>query len=152
MSDYEFRQVPRQDTAVVPLHCNVNDISTVMGEAFAKVFAAVTSSGGVPVGPVFSRYFDFGDETVDFEAGIVVTAPFRGDGEVRASTIGDCEAAVTVHVGPYDTLSSTYEALQAWIKTQGRTPATAMWEVYLTDPDQEPDPSKWRTEVYWPVG
>jgi len=58
---------------------------------------------------------------------------------------------VTVHVGPYDTLSSTYEALQAWIETQGRTPATAMWEVYLTDPDQEPDPSKWRTEVYWPV-
>jgi effector-binding domain-containing protein len=35
---------------------------------------------------------------------------------------------------------------------QGRRPASTMWEVYLTDPEEEPDPARWRTEVYWPVG
>jgi effector-binding domain-containing protein len=151
MSDYQIREVPRQETAVLSLHCNVNDISSVMGEAFAKVFEAVTRSGSVPAGPVFSRYFAFSEETVDFEAGIAVTEPFTGDGDVKASTIGDCEAAVTMHTGPYDSLSKTYEALQAWIGAQGRKPGATMWEVYLTDPEQEPDPSKWQTEVYWPV-
>jgi len=26
-----------------------------------------------------------------------------------------------------------------------------MWEVYESDPDQEPDPAKWRTWVYFPI-
>ena len=151
MSAYEIRQVPRQDTAVVHRHCDVNEISTVMGEAFARVFETVTRAGGVPAGTVFSRYFDFADEMVDFEAGIAVTAPFNGEGDVKASELGGCEAAVTIHVGPYDSLSRTYADLQAWIEAQGRKPGAPMWEVYLTDPDQEPDRSKWRTEVYWPV-
>lgn len=41
--------------------------------------------------------------------------------------------------------------MQAWIADQGRSPSKVMWEVYLTDPEQEPDASAWRTEVYWPV-
>lgn len=151
MPGYEIRSVPRQETAVIRLRCDVKDISTVMGDAFSKVFEAVTRSGGVPAGPVFSRYFEFSDEVVDFEAGIAVESPFRGDDGVKASEIGGCEAAVAMHVGPYDTLAETYERLQAWIAEHGHQPASVMWEVYLTDPQQEPDPSKWRTEVYWPI-
>ena len=42
-------------------------------------------------------------------------------------------------------------ALKTWIQGQGRTPSAIMWERYLSDPDAEPDPSKWLTEVVWPV-
>ena len=82
---------------------------------------------------------------------MAVTAPFTGDGEVAAGELGGGEAAVGMHVGPYDTLHETYSAMQAWIVSQGRRPSSSMWEVYLTDPEQEPDPAKWQTEVYWPV-
>jgi hypothetical protein len=27
-------------------------------------------------------------------------------------------------------------------------PTGSMWEVYLTDPEREPDPSRWRTGVF----
>jgi effector-binding domain-containing protein len=56
-----------------------------------------------------------------------------------------------MHVGPYDTLHETYSAMQAWIVSQERRPSSFMWEVYLTDPEQEPDPARWQTEIYWPV-
>ena len=56
-----------------------------------------------------------------------------------------------MHVGPYDTLHQTYSDMQAWIVSQGRRPSSFMWEVYLTDPQMDPDPAKWRTEIYLPV-
>jgi effector-binding domain-containing protein len=59
--------------------------------------------------------------------------------------------AVTVeHVGPYDTLERTYGELEAWVRDHGLTPAGAMWESYLSDPDDEP-PERWRTLVTQPL-
>jgi len=26
-----------------------------------------------------------------------------------------------------------------------------MWEYYLTDPEQQPDPATWQTKVVWPI-
>ena len=45
----------------------------------------------------------------------------------------------------------TYEALQARMKADGAAPAEVMWEFYVTDPETEPDPAKWRTRVIWPT-
>lgn len=151
MSDYEIRFVPRQDTAVIHLRCDLAEISTVMGEAFGTVFEAVARAGGAPAGEVFARYFEWAGETIDFECGITVQSPFGGDDVVKASEIGGCEAAVAMHMGPYEELSKTYQALRTWIERQGRRPSSMMWEVYLTDPEQEPDPALWQTEVFQPV-
>lgn len=151
MSQFEIRHVPHQDTAVIHLRCRPDDISTSMGEAFGRVFAAVGQAGASPTGPVFTRYFEFGPESVDFESGVAVAAPFPGVGDVQPGELGGGEAAVGLHIGPYDSLHLTYSQMQTWIVSQGRRPASVMWEVYLTDPEEEPDPARWRTEVYWPV-
>ncbi|HZW00387.1 MAG TPA: GyrI-like domain-containing protein [Candidatus Deferrimicrobium sp.] len=151
MPEFEIRAVPLQDTAVLRRRCAPDAISATMGEAFATLVAAISRTGAIPAGPVFARYFDFGGDALDFECGAAVSAPFPGDGDVTASHVGGCEAAVGVHVGPYDTLHETSGAVLAWVAAQGRTPSGPMWEVYLTDPEQEPDPSKWQTEIYWPV-
>jgi effector-binding domain-containing protein len=42
-------------------------------------------------------------------------------------------------------------ALEAWIAEQGRRPAGAPWEVYWSDPREEPDSARWRTEIVWPI-
>jgi effector-binding domain-containing protein len=151
MSQFEIRPVPRQHTAVVHLHCRPEDISTTMGGGFGRVFAAIGKAGVVPAGPVFARYFEFSDQSVDFECGVTVAMPFPGEGDVQPGELGGGVAAVGMHIGPYDTLAQTYGQLQAWIASQGRQPGSSMWEVYLTDPEEEPDAARWRTEVYWPV-
>jgi effector-binding domain-containing protein len=151
MSESEIRDVARRDAAVIRLSCPPDAISGAMGSAFGRVFESVGRSGGVPAGPVFARYLAFTDELVDFECGVALLAPYAGNGDVTASEVGGCEAAVGMHVGPYDRLHETYAAMQSWIEAQGRRPAAVMWEVYLTDPEAEPDPGKWRTEVFWPV-
>ncbi len=45
-----------------------------------------------------------------------------------------------LHIGPYDKLVETYTAMQTWIREQGLSPASKMWETYLSDPAVEKDP------------
>ena len=54
-------------------------------------------------------------------------------------------------VGPYDTTDKTYHVMVAWIGEQGLTPSDVRWETYLSDPQAEPDPATWRTQIFWPV-
>ena len=45
-----------------------------------------------------------------------------------------------------------YAALAQWLEAQGHNPMeTAPWTIYWTDPGEEPDQGKWRTEIFWPV-
>ena len=150
MSQFEFRSVPRQHTAVVVVTTPTARISEAMGQAFGTVFAAVGRLGATPVGPAMCRYTAYTEESVTFEAGVPVAEPFPGDGDVVGSEIGGVEAAVAVHVGPYDTLAQTYGALTAWIESRGRRPGSVMWELYLNDPDTTP-PDQLRTEIFWPA-
>jgi AraC family transcriptional regulator len=151
MAQFEFRTIPHQHTAVVRVRTTPEGIPQAMGEAIPKAFHAVTRAGSQPAGPPFTKYTSFDESSVEFETGLPVTAPFGGLDDVVAGELGGCEAAVTMHVGPYDTIGQTYGALQGWIESQGRRPSAIMWERYLSDPDAEPDPSKWMTEVVWPV-
>jgi effector-binding domain-containing protein len=150
MSRFEIRPIPRQATAVVAVRSSLADISDSMGEALQKAFRALAESGVEPAGPPFARYFSM-EEPIEYEAGVPVAAPFPGGSEVKSGDIGGIEAAVGMHVGPYDTLAQTYAAMTEWVTTQGRTVAGPMWETYLTDPTIEPDPQRWQTEIFMPV-
>jgi len=150
MAGFIIRTIPRHDTAVVAVRSSLNDISDAMGEAFAKTYHALGQAGVEPAGPPFARYFSM-DEPIEFEAGVMVAAPFAGMAEVKPGQIGGVKAAVGIHVGPYETLSQTYAAMMGWIEGLGRSVAGPMWETYLTDPTVEPDPQRWRTEIFIPV-
>jgi hypothetical protein len=38
-----------------------------------------------------------------------------------------------------------------WMEQNGLRPGGAPWVWFGTDPVEHPDPTDWRTEVYWPV-
>ena len=71
--------------------------------------------------------------------------------EVASGALPDTDAYEAIHTGPYDTLGSTYDAIKKSMEADGASPADSMWEYYLTDPEQQPDPATWQTRVVWPV-
>jgi effector-binding domain-containing protein len=150
MSEFEFRTIPLQHTAVVRVTTSTEKIGETMGEAIGKAFAGVGKAGVPPTGPVICKYTAFSDGSVTYEAGVPVAAPFADEGEVVAGEIGGDVVAVGMHVGPYDKLVETYGRMQAWIESQGKKPSTVMWEAYLDDPG-ETEPSQLRTEIFWPA-
>ena len=138
------------DTAVEYATLPVDEIGPWLGQAFADVAAYLERKGAGPVGMPFARYHRVDDATFDVEAGFTATTPVGGEGEVEPSDLPKGPAAVTLHVGPYDTVAAAYGALDAWIHEHGGEPAGDPWEVYLTDPMTEPDSAQWRTEIVMP--
>ena len=44
-----------------------------------------------------------------------------------------------------------HASLQEWLRDNGKEQRAPLWEVYWTDPGQEPDPTRWKTEIIMPI-
>ena len=149
-SKIELRVLRAQNTATARETVGRDDVPAAIGRILQAVSHAVSKQGASTAGPPFARYHSFG-ATVDLEAGMAVTAPIQPDGDVRPSQLPAGPAAIAVHVGPYEGLPATYAAIEAWIASTSHAASGGPWEIYLTDPSQEPDSSRWITEVIHPL-
>jgi effector-binding domain-containing protein len=123
-----------------------------------EVFAWLGAQGLPPAGPPFLRY-NVIDMTRDLEIdnGVPVAAPVEGDAEVIAGVLPAGRYATLTHVGHPSELMAATKALLDWAAAQGLTwdmsPSAdgERWgsrlEIYLSDPREEPDMSKWVTQL-----
>lgn len=149
--DVEIVDREPQHAAAVRGELPVEELPSFFGDAFTKVMTAVAAAGGQIVGPPFGYYPAMPGAVVVVEAGFPTSAPVEASGDVHGLVLPGGPAAVVVHVGPFDALEQTYAELMAWMADRGHRPAVGMWESYLSDPEAEPDPSTWRTEIVWPL-
>ena len=162
MVPYEVKvqEVRPQPVAAVRYQLAPAEIGSVMGEAFGRVFAHIGRVGGTPAGPPLAAYRSFDEETVDFEVGIPIVAPIPeepGSGEPSTPAVHNFElpggmVATTTHIGPYDGLETAWAAIMGWVQEHGHEAGDLVcWETYLTDPQSEPDPALWQTQLFVPL-
>ena len=149
-SKIELRVLRSHHTASVRREVGSNDIAEALGNMFRAVRETLAAQRIEAVGAPFARYHSFGD-IIDLEAGVMVSTPIAASGEVKPSQLPAGPAAIAVHAGSYETLSATYEAMQRWLAASPHQPNGGPWELYITDPSAEPDPSRWLTEVIFPL-
>ena len=148
--DIERRQISPQLVAYGRGTGNVEEIPDLLGEIFPRVMQHIQAHDGQVTGPPFAHYLSMG-EPMEMEAGMPIAAPIQeGDG-VEVGELPGGEALVTVHMGPYEELENAYDALMTYVDEHGLSPGDTMWEVYWTDPGEEPDPDNWKTEVFLPL-
>lgn len=123
-----------------------------------EVFDWLAAHGISPAGPPFLRYnvIDM-ERELDMEAGVPIASPAQGDGEVKIGTLPAGRYAVMNHIGHPETLIGAVETLLAWADAEGLTwdsadtPAGEWWasrvEILLSDPDEQPDLTKWETQL-----
>jgi effector-binding domain-containing protein len=133
------RRCAREDLA--------NNIAECLGAAFGLAMQSGCAIGGRP----FTRYASIGLGLVTIEAGCPLAAAAPGAGEVEAGFLQGGPAAIALHAGSYEELSTTYAALERWIQENGYRPGGAPWESYITDPADLPSTADWRTQVCWPL-
>jgi effector-binding domain-containing protein len=123
-----------------------------------EVFAWLGARGLDPVGAPFLKYnvIDMMAQ-LELDNGVPVAAPVEGDGDVIAGVLPAGRYATVTHVGHPSELAGATEALLDWAAGQGlgwdMSPDDRgeRWgsrlEIYLTDPREEPDMSKWVTQL-----
>jgi len=151
MAAFELVEMGPRPAAVVRATMAVSDLPSFFGRALGAVAAAAAGQGRELVGEPFAFYPGAPTDVVEVAAGFPVSVAVEPADDVVPMELPGGRVATTVHVGPYDTMQKTYAEMHAWMAGQGLTPADHMWEVYLSDPSTEPDPSTWRTQIFWPV-
>lgn len=150
-SEFTTRRLDAQPMVGIRTRTTMDRIAQVMGPLFGELHGYVQQSGQAPAGMPFAIYHRMEGDTVDLECGMPVASRLAGTDRIRAGELPGGTAATVTHTGPYDDLRRTWTALTAWMRSQGLKPAGAPWEVYVTDPGAEPDSSKWRTDIFFPV-
>jgi effector-binding domain-containing protein len=145
--EIEVRHLSRTPTLTIHAEIAPAEIQATMGASFGALFGYAGRNGVQPAG-VFARYHAFEPKVV-MDIGVTLPRALPGEGNIEAGEIAECDAAVTLHVGPYEGMAPAYEAVQAWIAAKGRTAAGPPMEFYLSPPDVPPDQIK--TEVVFPL-
>jgi len=151
MLSIERRNLTMQHTLLVRLRAARHELAQSIGEGVGKVYLHAQQAGVALAGHPFTRYLAAGPGLLTIEVGFHVSTPAVGAGEVEAGQLPGGPAVVAIHGGPYEQLSETYAAAERWMETNAFRPADAPWEWYITDPAEHPDPSDWRTHVFWPI-
>jgi AraC family transcriptional regulator len=157
------KQISRQPVLVVQRRIKPADLAKTLGEILPHVVMHAQRVGLALAGQPFTRYLEWGPGLWTIEAGMPVVAlsqvPRGGTDaetsargiEIREGTLPGGFVATTTHVGPYQGLNEAHAAVQQWIEDQGFLARGAPWEVYVTDPADYPDPTDWKTDLFWPL-
>lgn len=129
-----------------------------LGPRLSEVFAWLGARGLAPAGPPFFKYdvIDMAGKLV-VEAGVPVAVAVDGDAEISSGVLPAGRYATLTHVGHPSEFEGATGMLLDWAAAQ-----SLQWdmstgddgerwgsrlEFYLTDPSEEPDMTKWATQL-----
>jgi effector-binding domain-containing protein len=152
MLEISIRTLDECPTLVLIGKVEVGEVPAFLERAFHAVATHAPAAGVEITGAPFARYrlLDPQVPTFEVEAGFPVSGAPTASDDVRVSSLPAGPAAVAWHIGRYEAMTATYDALHAFLEGQHAEPLGAAWEVYHSDPSEEPNPATWRTEVVQP--
>jgi len=115
------------------------------------------NQGEAPAGPPFIRYHVIDMESkLDIELGVPIASALASDGDVSAGALPAGQYASLVYTGVTNGMEANAALLDWGAKnglvwdqwdTENGDAFGGRFESFLTEPDDEPDPAKWETEV-----
>lgn len=145
--------VDAQRVLVVEDRSHQDEMSTVIPRQIEEVGTYLRELGARAVGPPLC-ICPFPDEEgmILATSGWPVGDEVPGRGRIEARTLPATRALVMKHEGPYQALSSSYKLLEQVMAENGLTAAGDPREIYVTDPEEVPDPNDYETLIVWPIG
>lgn len=128
--------------------CSHGDLGDCMTGLFERLIESEPEAELIEAPRVY--YTSWTTEGVTIEAAFPVD-PATVEGKAESKTYPGGKALVAVHNGSYGTLHETWKFLWQEFEKQGLKQAGSCWDSYITDPEEEPDPSLWITQLYIPI-
>lgn len=129
----------------------LEDISNQMGMMYAKLTNFINQNNLIMANMPYAIYHKVDGDMIDLECGMPVDTVIEAQDNILTGTMPAGKCATADHIGPYSNLEKTHRFIQKWIQDNGFHLNGSPMERYLTDPQKEPDQSKWVTAIYYPV-
>ncbi len=126
----------------------------VFAQAYGEIGAFMKSKDLKQNGAPFAIYFKYDTLTMFalMDIGIPIDkAVEKGKGRVRYEKVPPQEVIIAHYFGPYEKMAKAYWVLDQSIKEAGKHQTSGPWEIYISDPMTEKDPSKLQTDILFPV-
>lgn len=154
----EITQREAQPYVAISGQATMETLDQTLPGLMPQVFAWLGERGIQPAGAPFWKFnlIDMGG-LLEVEVGVPVAAPVDGDDRVLSGVLPAGRYATLRYTGHPDGLLGATASLRDWAKQEGltwdmmNTPAGERWrarlEIYETDPAEEPDMTKWTTQL-----
>jgi len=129
---------------------NFADVSEKMLEMFDQLNETIQSQEIETKHSPFAIYHSIIGETIDMECGIPVPHLIEKE-EVISGVFPAVTCAALKYYGNYEQLEQGHTTVQNWLQKRRFNIGGPPIEVYVTDPEKEPDSGKWLTIIYYPV-
>lgn len=90
------------------------------------------------------------DHTV-LECAIPISEKINVSDKIKVIELPATKTIMASHFGHYNTVKTTSDALELYINENNIEVIGSRFEIYITDPMQEPDSRKWETQIYYPI-
>ncbi len=132
---------------------NQDAVNKQMEKSFDELYSVCGKAKVDITGPPFCLYTRWDEQKKEMD--MICAVPVSADAKLPANyPIRKNEAGFAIkatHHGSYNTMQTTHEDLARYVQYKKLQEQGPVMEVYLTDPTQEPDTSKWITEIYYPI-
>jgi predicted transcriptional regulator YdeE len=136
------------------ISCSMEDVGTSMGDAFYRIHE-LADTNRVTYDMAISVYhhFDFIKGDCDYTAAIPVEEDLSWGEPYSIDSIPASKALKVKFTGDYEHIGNAWSAAMSYSRAHKlrENKGIAPYEVYLTNPMDEPDARKWVSEVYIPI-
>ncbi|NND94776.1 MAG: hypothetical protein HKN45_07895 [Flavobacteriales bacterium] len=154
-AEYAFglQEMPERSFILKRATIALSDMKTFYASNLGNIYTAIGVSGREPAGQPCGIYYTWDEETgtSDMCAAIPVSDKNLKIEGFETVTLPSSRVVKVPYYGDYTGLSDVHLAIDDYIKANGLTQDGPVIEEYITDPETEPDPSKWLTNIYYMI-
>jgi effector-binding domain-containing protein len=144
---HEIRRIEVAPTVLASVRQQVAwaDLGAAIPNLLDQVYAFLRQATVKQSGHNVCIYHSPSPSGVEIEVGVQVSGPFQSAGAISCSATPAGPSVWTVHVGPYEELGKTHDAIDAWCQSENVSRHGLAWEVYG---DWSDKPTERRTDIY----
>ncbi|MCG8410797.1 MAG: SRPBCC family protein [Bacteroidales bacterium] len=129
--------------------CPVSKLSITMFDKYSELMSFLKKNN-ITLSGVPTAIFHERDETdILIECALPIKDKAKGTKDIKYIEIPSGKVIMASHFGHFKTIKTTYTAIEKYAKSNNLEIQGVPWEMYMTNPVQEKDQSKWETQVYY---
>lgn len=149
--DIKVVELDKQPSLSILDSTTIGGIGELMGRNYGIIMGYIMQKEIPIAGFPFAVYYNWDpDGIILIRTGVPVPEGTKGKDHIEYFELPAGKAVYAKHFGSYDT-GDTHYAIENYVMANDiDCNENFIWEVYVTDPMNEPDTTKWQTDIYYP--